>query len=196
MAGRGGPVPAVWMEAADAILPHMSTEIRDRIIAFGLGKGAHVDVQMQAMEWAAHFNVRSVLPRVIEIGDAAQGQRVVAVAGILQLLPDASSEPALLRWLAQKDPAVRTACAMVLGDLGSAAAVEALLIVAREAGPMDHQVGSEERKAIAKIQARLGPAERGTLALSEALQAEGAVSLGTEGGEVSLDPPSPPSPRP
>lgn len=194
--GRGAGVPEAWMEAAEAILEALSVESRDRIVAFGLAKGAHVSVQQQALEWAAHYNVRSVLPRVIEMGESSDGPEAVAVVGILQLLPDASSEPALLRWLAKKDAAVRTACAMVLGDFGTAAAVEPLLIAAREARPLEDQVRREARKAIDKIQARLGPAERGGLALSDATGPEGAVSLGNDGGEISLDRPSRPPDRP
>lgn len=107
------------------------------------------------------------------------------VAEALGLTGSPAAEATLLALLA--DPEVRTAAAHALGEVGTISAVEPLL--AQRVAPYTGAITA----AIARIQARVGSADRGRLSLAEA--AGGEVSLAHEAGQVALaDLPPPKAP--
>jgi HEAT repeat protein len=108
------------------------------------------------------------------------------VVAALAQIGDAASEPALLRWLVATDSVpMKIGVARALAQVGTVAAVEPLLPLTK--GLLsDGDLKRTARAAIDTIQARLGDVEAGRLSISELARQDGALSLATEGGELSM----------
>jgi hypothetical protein len=107
-----------------------------------------------------------------------------AIARALGQLGDPRAESGLIRLLEHGETEVRIAAAKALGLSGTVRAVEPLLPLTRGV------LGSEVRKAaedsIRRIQGRLGDVEGGRLSVAKVEDVAGAVSLPSEGGELSV----------
>lgn len=97
-----------------------------------------------------------------------------------------TSLPWLMDWLNRSEDAVQIAAARALGETGTVKAVEPLLKCAESSNLLEGAVKRECRAAVTKIQARLEGADGGRLSLAEAAGTDGALSLGGEGGELSI----------
>ena len=101
-----------------------------------------------------------------------------AVAEALGALGDERCEPVLLRLLERESEGVQRAAAEALARVGTIRAVEPLLNV--------KGAKAAARDAARAIQSRLGPVESGGLSVAPAEGVEGAVSVASTGGDLSL----------
>ncbi len=99
----------------------------------------------------------------------------VSLAQALATFPGDDSETSLLALLGHRREEVQHAAAAALGAIGTIRAVEPLL--ALPSGPLHRGLAQEAQTAVRAIQSRLGPAEAGSLSLTESQPSEGALSL-------------------
>ena len=100
-----------------------------------------------------------------------------AAAKALGAFEDPRVQPALIELLRRKAPAVQTAAAWSLGQIGDVDAVEPLLPLAKHS--------EAARLAIRRCQGRLGAVESGRLSVAEPGES-GALSVAAEPGAISL----------
>ncbi|MCK6548491.1 HEAT repeat domain-containing protein, partial [Myxococcota bacterium] len=112
-----------------------------------------------------------------------------AVARALGAIGDVRGEDRLLTWLADPEPEVKIAAATALGRAGSSRALGPLTRVAsRYVG--DRELSSAASSAAARIEARVGPVDRGRLSVLEATSPAGALAFpDVEPGALALTPP-------
>jgi hypothetical protein len=121
---------------------------------------------------------------------ANEHEQVRVIAAItLAHVPSNGAEEALIRLLSDSSSDVQCASAEALGAIGSVAAVEPLLPLAKRFGRA--KVRQAARGAIGRIQSRLGTAEAGLLSLADDHELAGAVAIADEPaalrvGEVTL----------
>jgi len=125
----------------------------------------------------------AIRARVLPSGGDAEEDTAAAEA--LGMLAHEENEPALLLLLRRDAPAVRLAAIRSLGVSGSASAVEAL----HAAGRDSRELANACEQAIAAIHARLSGAAPGQLAMANATDARGDLSVSTAtSGAVALAP--------
>lgn len=129
-----------------------------------------------------------------ELVRIARGSDREAAEDLAELLGQVAgnvSEPALLALLANRSPRVRRAAVLGLGQMGTVAAVPALLEFAKPI-ILDGSLRELAHDAILKIQHRIQSGEAGGLSLIEAGEQAGALSTPeTELGALSFRPSSP-----
>jgi len=109
---------------------------------------------------------------------------IEAVVTALEKLGDARAEPALIALLGHSDDAARTTVARALGVLGTVKAVEPLLPLTK--GLLQTGLHAAACDAVRRIQERLGDADAGRLSMAQAEGPSGALSIASEGGELSV----------
>lgn len=121
--------------------------------------------------------------RVCALARAASLPLQLTIAKTLGELGNPEAEPTLLELLRHSSDEVRIAAARALGQTGTIRAVEPLLQVKNK---LLGDVKTTALQAARAIQARLGPVEAGRLAVVEQQVGPGALSLASEGGQLSL----------
>jgi HEAT repeat protein len=141
---------------------------------------------------------RAAIPLIISMGHGAGIKKLRSLAEsadmetvriiIENLVPSEGTafEPLLIKKLGAEDDQLVLAVIQALSKYGGAKAVEPLMHLRSELSLVHREKRLQIESAIAQIQSRLGPAERGTLTVTETEGPAGAVSLGSEGGEVSM----------
>lgn len=185
-------VEAIGILADRGSLERAAQAIRKALTA------ASVSVRLAAIDAATRLGHREALPRLLEMARASADEDVAAAAiDAVMALGDARAEAVLVPLLGSGPTPVKTAVARTLGAVGTVRSVEPLL-AHTEGLFTDGELKRAARDAVARIQARLGPAQRGSLALAPSGTDEGALSLAGDGGTLSLAPdeadPSPPAP--
>jgi len=137
--------------------------------------GREPALRRAAVAAAGDLRLASALPRLIALSDGASGELAAALATAIGAIGSAEGESAALRLLARDETAVRIAAASALGEIGGRDAVAPLLSLTGGILPFG-ELRAAATEAVRAIQARLGPAERGGLALSDVLRADGALS--------------------
>ncbi len=122
-------------------------------------------------------------PHLVSLWDRASAKEQAVLAEAVGRVGDVTLEEVLIGWLSPDFSRVRTAVANALGMLGGKNAVAPLRNLIH--GVINTNEERAAQSAIAQIQSRLGPAERGTLAVAETQSEEGAISLQEQGGEIS-----------
>jgi len=128
-----------------------------------------------AVAAAGERRLAEALPHLAAMVDAADAETRTALATALGEIGDAGGEGAALALLGSAEPLVRVAAARALGRIGGKDAVEPLLALTGGLLPFG-DLRAAAADAVRAIQARLGPADRGGLALSDVLRADGALS--------------------
>lgn len=176
----------VRAEAARAFVEHADDE------TFRLFVDRHLDsadaaLRRLAIEAVGDRSWIAALPRLLEPRPDAHPSDIRATAIALRKLGDSAAEPILIEWLGSPVSAVAAASARALGFVGSIAAVEPLLPLARGAWGAS-EVRAAARDALRRIQSRLGPVEAGRLALVDVDGAAGALSEADDAaGRVAID---------
>jgi len=133
------------------------------------------EARRAAVVAAGELRLADALPRLVAMVGSADAATRVALATALGEIGAAGGEGAALALLDSDEPLVRVAAARALGRIGGKDAVEPLLALSRGLLPFG-DVRAAAADAVRAIQARLGPAERGGLAVSDVLRADGALS--------------------
>jgi hypothetical protein len=126
------------------------------------------------------------LDRVCALAPSSDEALGKAVAAALGKIGDARAEGALIGLLAHAEIPVRVAAAKALWRCGTVRAVEPLL--ALTGGLLHAELQEAARDSVRMIQARLVDADAGRLSVAPLDETAGAVSVASEGGEVSLAP--------
>jgi hypothetical protein len=158
------------------------------LLALARDSGVRSDLRVEAVERlraARHPAVFEVARDVAPDADAALAQ---AAARALAELGDARAEPILIQLLGHESLEARSAAAEALGKLGTVRAVEPLLPLTKGL-TTSAALKDAARAAVRAIQGRLGVVEAGRVSLTEEEAHAGALSIASEGGEVSLAPP-------
>jgi hypothetical protein len=122
---------------------------------------------------------------LLEAAPDADDETMEALADAMGALGDPSAERVLLPRLESKVEPTRLAVIRALGHVGTAAAVEPLLPLAK--GVLHSaELKSAVREAIERIQERLGGAEEGQLSIAEISDQQGALSLPAGEGDLSM----------
>jgi len=156
-----------------------------RVLASSLAPGA---ARLAAIRAAGTLGATEAAPRLAAIaGEAAlDAATAEALADALGSLGDSRGEAATIALLASPESRVRVAAARALERIGGRNAVEPLLPLTRGLVGFGEEK-SAAQSAIRAIQSRLGPLDRGGLALSDALASSGALSEpGAPEGGLSL----------
>lgn len=141
-----------------------------------------------AVELLGRLQDRSAVPLLIAFVERAQedDQARIAVAQALGNIGDPAAESCLLVLLAEDLLAVKVAAATALAKAGTSASLPTLARVAQRYLGLP-ELAAAARSAIARIETRNGPADRGQLSLVEGRVLDGALSLPlANGGELSL----------
>jgi HEAT repeat protein len=179
--------------------PHSSTELRvmalNRLVSkFGYDEAKELvtrafasrqeEIRRAAIEAASDAGDLSQLEQICALAADVVPAIASLVATALGKLGDARAETTLIGLLGHEVIEVRAAAASALGLVGTVRAVVPLLPLTE--GILHGELRQAARDAIRKIQSRLGDAEAGRISLAGAEESSGAVSLTTEGGEVSI----------
>jgi HEAT repeat protein len=134
-----------------------------------------------ALSIVSASRLSALSPAVVQCAPVDDEAVRAAVAGTLAVLAPSNAEATLLQLLADTSADVQRAAAEALGAIGSVAAVEPLLLLAK--GLARSELRQAARAAIASIQSRLGDAEAGRLSLADDYELAGAVTVVAEEGE-------------
>jgi hypothetical protein len=168
-------------EAVRALASSFSAEQAARLLESSLAatryRTAHACLQRLAR---GTVQPGPLLLQALRVDDAAVA---AAAAGALEAAGDSAAETPLLEALDHPIEGVRVAVAQAVGRVGTARAVLPLKALAEASTYTPVALRRAARQAVAQIQSRLGPAAPGQLTV--VLDAGGAVSIASAGGELS-----------
>jgi HEAT repeat protein len=131
-----------------------------------------------AIEVALAIHHRPELELLLSIVLFAPPRTAQLIAASLAWYQDERVEPALIDLLSREEKSVRLAAIEALARIGTRVAVEPLLRIAD--GIHSSDLRTSARAAIDRIQARMGPTDRGELSIIEADDQAGALSVPSE----------------
>lgn len=142
-------------------------------------------VRTAAIRALGRLNSRNAFSQILRLCDQAKDvDEMRAIIEYFESVEDVRGEGFLLSVLRQGPSELRVPAILSLAKVGTAKAVEPLLKYIR-GFVLSSEMNRAAENALAKIQSRLGPQEKGTLSLSEDQDSRGAVSFGNPGGELS-----------
>lgn len=149
-----------------------------------------LELTRAALVIVASRRLSAHVDRVIDLTGAGAPALRAAAALTLSQLESSRIETTLWQLLVDVEEDVQTAAAEALGEVGSVAAVEPLLLLSKGLGRA--RLRQAARGAIARIQSRLADVEAGRLSLVADDNLAGAVALAdagiASGGEVTIAP--------
>lgn len=176
-------VPAeVRAQAMAALAAQFARERVEPILATAL-LAASAPLVTAAVQSVGAARAVGLTGSVCALAETASAPLQIEIAKALGALASPDAEPTLLRLLGSNEDEVRIAAAQALGQAGTVRAVEPLLLVKNG---LLRDVKTAARQAARAIQGRLGNAEAGRLSVVEQEDNKGALSLTSEGGELSL----------
>lgn len=180
---ENGAIPAeLRARATLALASQFQWERVEPIVAIALTSGSAPLQEAAVLSVGAVRAVR-LTERVCALAPAASMPLQIAIATTLGELGNPKAEPTLLELLGHSSDEVRIAAAQALGQAGTIRAVEPLLLVKNK---LLRDVKTTARQAARAIQGRLGNVEAGCLSVVEHQDGQGALSLASEGGRLSL----------
>lgn len=158
----------------------------ETLVAVALGEAQPEDQRARAIVALGRLFPAAARPRIEALAASAGIAPGVAeaIAIALREIGEPAGERAALALLAFPDERVALAAARALGAIGGRDAVLPLLELAKRRLPLG-ALRTVALEATRSIQARLGPAERGSLAVAEAAAAAGALSESDDAGRLS-----------
>jgi hypothetical protein len=184
VAVQGDADPELRLLAATVLDEDRALEILRGIVKDG---GAPGSIRVAALEKLNALRDPLLLGVASAAAASADAGLARVAARTLVSLGDSASEPALIALLAHESAEVRMEAADGLARTGTVLAVEPLLQLTKGA-PASTALKEAARAAIHAIQSRLGEVEAGRLSLAAQDEHDGALSLASEGGEVSVAP--------
>jgi hypothetical protein len=157
-----------------------------RVVVGLLQSNASAALRRAAIELAGRpLGVTEALQTIALMAEGSDSLTAAAVARTLGLLGSPEAEPPLLALLQRPELDVKLAAARALGEVGTIRAVETLLELSQHRG-IDSTLREVAGEALARIQAQLGPAERGRLSVVDPAELGGNLSLASEAGAGAL----------
>ena len=125
------------------------------------------------------------VPKLVRLVQRTEGPTAMSLARALRRIKDPSSEDALVCLLERKDVPVLLEVVKGLGEFGSIKAVEPMLRLTKGVR-LSTELKESTRRAIFRIQERMGDVDAGRLSVAGSSDEQGRVSLIVDGGALAV----------